>query len=66
MAVALQTSAIAVVNAYLLRGLPYPHADHLYNVVYAQPPERPPEGLSALDWSALDDVVEHSACSPPT
>ena len=58
-AIALQTSAIAVVNAYLVRALPYPNADRLYTVSYAQPPENPPAGLSSLDWSSLSDVIEH-------
>jgi hypothetical protein len=31
-ALALQTSVVAVVNAYLIRALPYPGADRLYQV----------------------------------
>lgn len=58
-AVALQTSAVAVVNAYLVRALPYPDADRLYSVFYAQEPEYPPPGLSELDWSSLSDLIEH-------
>jgi len=58
-ATALQTSAIAVVNAYVLRSLPYPGAERLYNVSYAERPQNPPSGLAALDWSSLADVVEH-------
>jgi putative ABC transport system permease protein len=58
-AVALQTAVVAVVNAYVVRSLPYPDADRLYNVMYAQRPASPPEGLSSLDWTTLSDVVEH-------
>ena len=58
-AVALQTAVVAVVNAYVVRSLPYPEADRLYNVMYAQRPASPPEGLSSLDWATLSDVVEH-------
>ena len=50
--------AVAVVNAYLVRELPYPDADWLYSVYYAQAPEYPPSGLSALDWSSLSDLIE--------
>src|SRR6185295_7798881 len=59
LAVALQTAVVAVVNAYVVRALPYPEADRLYNVMYAQRPASPPEGLSSLDWTTLSDVVEH-------
>jgi putative ABC transport system permease protein len=58
-AIALQTSMIAVVNAYLVRGLPYPDADRLYSVVYAEPAQPQPSGLSSLDWASLSDVIEH-------
>jgi putative ABC transport system permease protein len=58
-AIALQTSIVAVINAYVLRALPYPAADRLYNVRYAQPPENPPRGLEDVDWRALDGVAEH-------
>jgi putative ABC transport system permease protein len=56
---ALAVAVIAVVNAYLLRGLPYPESDRLFNVRYAQPGQDFPQGLAALDWRALDDIVEH-------
>lgn len=58
-AIALQTSMVAVVNAYLLRSLPYPAAERLYSVTYAQPPAYPPEGLEDLEWESLSDVIEH-------
>jgi putative ABC transport system permease protein len=58
-ALALQASVVAVVNAYLIRSLPYPAADRLYQVSYARPGEDAPEGLEDLDWTSLSDVVEH-------
>jgi putative ABC transport system permease protein len=56
---ALAVAVMAVVNAYLLRGLPYPESDRLFNVRYALPGHDFPQGLAALDWRALDDLVEH-------
>lgn len=56
--IALAVSVMVVVNAYLVRGLPYPEADRLYSVRYAEPGQMPPTGLDELDWSTLDDVVE--------
>jgi hypothetical protein len=56
-ALALQTSVVAVVNAYLIRSLPYPAADRLYQVTWARPGENAPTGLSDLDWASLSDVV---------
>lgn len=54
---------LAVVNAYLVRSLPYPEADRLYHVRYAPPGPVEPRGISALDWSAVGDVVEYAATS---
>lgn len=34
---ALTTTTVSVVNAYLIRSLPYPEADRLYHVRYARP-----------------------------
>lgn len=59
LAVALATSLAAIVNAYLIRPLPYPAADRLYNVSYARPGQDMPRGLAALPWDAVADVVEH-------
>lgn len=56
--VAVAAAAIAVANAYLVRPLPYLGADRLYHVVYAQPGRPEPRGMTALDWTALRDVVE--------
>jgi predicted permease len=55
---ALCITTLAVVNAYVIRGLPYPAADRLYRVDYVPPGQSPPRGLDTLEWSALDDVVE--------
>lgn len=57
---ALTASTVAVLNAYLLRSLPYPQADRLYHVMYAPPGPWEPGGMSALDWRTVDDVVEHA------
>ncbi|HJU66156.1 MAG TPA: ADOP family duplicated permease [Gemmatimonadaceae bacterium] len=59
LALAVATSVMAIVNAYLVRSLPYPHASRLYHVLYAERGESPPEGLEAIDWQAVSDVVEH-------
>lgn len=59
LAIALATSVLAVVNAYLIRALPYPGASRLYGVSYSRPGEAAPRGLADLSWDALSDVVEH-------
>lgn len=56
---ALAITVLAVVNAYLVRSLPYPAADRLYSVIYARQGEDQPDDLETLDWSSLADVVEH-------
>ncbi len=43
----------------LLRALPYPAADRLYRLDYAEPGQDWPDNLERLDWRATDDVVEH-------
>jgi predicted permease len=55
---ALVTATAAVVDAYSLSALPYPEADRLYRVRYAPPGPWEPGGLSAFDWTSVDDVVE--------
>ncbi len=57
--VALAASLAAIVNAYLIRPLPYPEADRLYTVSYAPPGQDFPPGLAELPWDAVSDVVEH-------
>ena len=55
---ALFSSSVAVVNAYLIRSLPYPSAESLFHVMYAPPGPWEPRGLSGLDWTSVGDVVE--------
>jgi putative ABC transport system permease protein len=55
---ALTTSTVAVVNAYLIRSLPYAAAERLYHVRYAPPGPWEPRGMSGLDWNSVDEVVE--------
>lgn len=46
--IALNTSALAVLNAYVLRPLPFPEADRLFNV----------RGGQGVSWTEVDDVFE--------
>jgi putative ABC transport system permease protein len=62
---ALAATTIAVVNAYLVRALPYPRADRLYHVNYSQPGEREPGDIARLDWEQLTHVVEAIDYSAP-
>ena len=55
---ALAAAALSVLNAYVLRSLPYPGSDRLYHVHYSQPGQREPRDVSRVDWSALDDIVD--------
>src|SRR5262249_24005509 len=57
-AVALETTTLSVVNAYLVRGLPYPAAERLYRVTYAAPGEVGPRSLERADWASASDVLE--------
>src|SRR5690242_19507409 len=54
---ALTASTLAVVNAYLLRSLPYPTAQRLYHLRYAPPGPYEPRGMTGIDWKSLEDVV---------
>ncbi len=56
---ALAATTVSVVNAYLIRSLPYPDADRLYHVRYGPPGPWEPGGMSGLDWRAVEDVVEY-------
>jgi predicted permease len=60
---ALTTSTVSVVNAYLIRSLPYPEADRLYHVRYAPPGPWEPRGMTGLDWTSVADVVEFPIAS---
>jgi predicted permease len=53
------TTAVVVVKAYLLTGLPYPGAERLYWVRYALPNQDMPRGMDKLDWPSLSDAIEH-------
>jgi putative ABC transport system permease protein len=55
---ALAATTFAMVNAYLLRSLPYPTAHRLYHVMYAPPGPYEPRGMTEIDWRSLGDVVE--------
>jgi predicted permease len=57
--IALCVSVMVVVNAYLVRGLPYPESDRLFSIRYGQPGGSFLQDLEKLDWHALDDIVEH-------
>lgn len=56
---ALAGITVSVVNAYLIRSLPYPDAHRLYHVRYAPPGPWEPRGMTGLDWTSVEDVVEH-------
>jgi putative ABC transport system permease protein len=55
---ALVATTLAVVNAYLIRSMPFPAADRLYHVIYTTPGVYEPRGVATLDWKSLSDVVE--------
>jgi putative ABC transport system permease protein len=61
--IALVATTTAVVNAYLIRSLPYDAAERLYHVMYAPPGPWEPRGMTALNWSSVGDVVEHAITS---
>jgi putative ABC transport system permease protein len=56
--IAVNVSVLAVINAYLWRSLPYAEASRLYSIIYSPPGERHPEGMEALEWGSLADVLE--------
>ncbi|MGH9852011.1 MAG: ABC transporter permease [Blastocatellia bacterium] len=55
---ALSATTMAVVNAYLIRSMPYPAANRLYHVIHAPVGQPEPRGSASLDWKTLSDVVE--------
>jgi len=55
----LSTAATVVLGAYLLNSLPYPEAERLYWIRYGVPGQESPRDMAALDWTSLDDVIEH-------
>jgi predicted permease len=56
---ALTATMVSVVNAYLIRTLPYAAVERLYHVRYAPPGPWEPSGMTGLDWSSVQDVVEY-------
>ena len=56
---ALSLTVLTLVNAYMIRPLPYPSSERLHSVILTSPGAEPIRGLDNIDWSALDDVVEH-------
>src|SRR6185503_18438446 len=60
---ALTASTLAIVNAYLVRSLPYPTAQRVYHVRYAPVGPWEPRGMSSIDWKALNDVVADTIIS---
>lgn len=57
-ALSLAVVVLTVVNAYVIRGLPYPEADRLFRIDYAVPGVPYPPGLAQVEWDSLADVVE--------
>ena len=55
---ALCVTVAVLLQGYLLRGLPYPESDRLYDVRYGVPGTPAPRGLEKLEWNALQDVIE--------
>ncbi len=55
---ALTAIMLAVVNAYLIRAMPYPAAHRLYHVIHAPLGQPEPVGSASLDWKTLSDVIE--------
>ena len=53
-------TVVTVVNAYLVRSLPYPSAERIHWVTLRTPDGARITGLEHVDWSALDDLVEQS------
>lgn len=52
-------TTVSVVNAYLVRTLPYAGVERLYHLRYAPPGPWEPSGMTGLDWSTVRDVVEY-------
>ena len=54
---ALAASILSIVDAYLLRSLPYPTARDVYHLRYAPIGPWEPRGMTSIDWKSLNDVV---------
>jgi putative ABC transport system permease protein len=55
---ALCVTVAVLVNAYLVRGLPYPDSHRLFDVQYGPATAPFPVGMDKLEWRALDDVLD--------
>ena len=51
---ALCVTVAVLVNAYLVRGLPFPESHRLFDVQYGSASAPPPPGMETLDWHSLD------------
>jgi putative ABC transport system permease protein len=58
--IALNVTVAAVIDAYLLRSLPYPDAERLYDIRYAADGQPSPRGLADLDWRSMGNIIEHA------
>ncbi|HBY59822.1 MAG TPA: hypothetical protein DEH78_08350, partial [Solibacterales bacterium] len=58
--IALNVTVASVLDAYLLRSLPYPEAQRLHDVRFGPPGQAPPPGLDKLDWTKMSPVFEHA------
>lgn len=57
--IALNVTVAALLDAYLLRTLPYPAAERLYDLRFGNQTEPGPRGLERLDWARLNHLFEH-------
>lgn len=56
-------ATLGVLNAYLIRPLPYADPEQLFHLRYAPPGPWEPRGMSSLDWRSLADIVAHPITS---
>lgn len=56
--VALTASTLSVMNSYVIRAMPFPHSERLYDAWYDSPGQPEPRGLERVDWKSLGGVVE--------
>jgi predicted permease len=59
LALALGLTVFRVLNAYVLRALPYPASERLHSVVLTAPGQTFLRDPAVLPWESLDDIVEH-------